>query len=281
MKKTQLTLSLLGAVLSLAAISPASAALVIHYSFNGNSLGALTGGETIDNVAGATEGTFTAGTVAGGSASIVSYSGGKALKLTPGADNAEVGGAPHVATGFTASAAGITGSTAYTAMAWVNFLNATGDNMIFGSSDGATPALHNGSRNGTIHSGHWGDDLGPDQIPAGPDRDKLNSMPGSWHHVAYTNDANNAQSMYFDAVLVAGPAAGGPTAIGGMNILAPLVIGTSRNGGSFNGLLDEVRVYNTTLTLAEIRAASGIPEPGTTSLVALIGLSGLMMRRRR
>ena len=275
MKKTQLTLSLLGAVLSLAAISSASAALVVHYSFNGNSLGALTGGETIDNVAGATEGTFTAGTVAGSSASIVSYSGGKALKLTPGADNAEVGGAPHVATGFTASAAGITGSTAYTAMAWVNFLNATGDNMIFGSSDGATNALHHGSRNGMQHSGHWGDDLGPDQSV------NINTLPGSWHHVAYTNDANNAQSMYFDAVLVAGPAAGGPTAIGGMNILAPLVIGTSRNGGSFNGMLDEVRVYNTTLTLAEIRAAAGIPEPGTTSLVALIGLSGLMMRRRR
>ena len=105
MKKTHLTLSLLGAVLSLAAISSASAALVVHYSFNGNSLGALTGGETIDNVAGAIEGTFTAGT-AGGSASIVSYSGGKALKLTPATDGAETTAAPHVATGFTATAAG-------------------------------------------------------------------------------------------------------------------------------------------------------------------------------
>jgi hypothetical protein len=276
MKPGKLSLLVCGVTAALAAPA-AKAALVIHYSFNGNALGNLAGGTNIDNLAGA-DGTFTSG-LAGGSGAIVTSGvpggfGGNALRLTPNADGDEVGNAPHILTGFTAAGAGITGSSSYTAMAWVNFANATGDNMIFGSNDNGTDALHHGSRNGNEHSGHWGDDLGPDQGIF------INTLPGSWHHVAYTNDAaTQAQSMYFDGVLVAGPGAGGAT--GSMNINAALAIGTSRNGGSFSGMLDEVRVYNTLLTQSEIQQAmTVVPEPSAT-LAGLAGLGSLLMLRRR
>ena len=275
MKKRQLSLVLLSTVCTLAMVPASQAALLIHYTFDGNTPGALAGGTGIDNVVGA-DGTFTSGT-SGGSGVIVASGvtfGGNAMQLNPAADGNEVGQAPHILTSFSAASAGITGSTQYTAMAWVNFANAIGDNMIFGSNDGGTDALHHGSRNGNQHSGHWGDDLGPDQGVF------INTLPGSWHHVAYTNDVGNAQSLYFDGVLVAGP--GAAPGIGGMNINAALAIGTSRNGGSFNGMLDEVRVYNTLLTQAEIQTAMTlVPEPATATFAGLLGLAGLMLRRRR
>src|SRR5688572_21024909 len=136
MKKRQISLSLLSTAFILAAVPSAPAVLVIHYSFDGNTPGALAGGTGIDNLAGA-DGTFTSG-LAGGSGTIVASGvsggfGGNALQLAPNADGDEVGNAPHILTGFTAAGAGITGSTQYTAMAWVNFSSAAGDNMIFGS----------------------------------------------------------------------------------------------------------------------------------------------------
>ncbi len=277
MKKRQLSLVLLSAVCALAMVPASRAALVIHYTFDGNTLGTLTGGTSIDNVVG-TDGTFTSGT-SGGSGTIVASGvafGGNAMRLTPNADGDNLTAAPFILTNFSAVGAGITGSVSYTAMAWVNFSSGAGDNMIFGSTGNiAGDSLHHGSRAGMLHTGHWGDDLGPDQGI------NINSQVGTWHHVAYTNDGGTqAQSVYFDGVLVIGPGAGGNA--GGMNVNNALAIGTSNNSGSFNGMLDEVRIYNTLLTQAEIQTAMTlVPEPTTATFAGLLALSGLMLRRRR
>ena len=52
-------------------------------------------------------------------------------------------------------------------------------------------------------------------------------------------------------------------------------------GQSFNGLLDDVRIYDNALTASEIMDArnSVIPEPSTFSLLGLAAL-GLIRRRR-
>jgi hypothetical protein len=59
------------------------------------------------------------------------------------------------------------------------------------------------------------------------------------------------------------------------------LVGTSRNKGSFKGDLDDVRVYNETLSGAEVAAlaAVAIPEPTSGILLSLASLA--LLRRRR
>lgn len=255
---------------------------LIYYNFEGNSLGALTNNTVIDNLRPGADGTFHSGTN-GGSGVIFNggtVSGGnlgKSLQFTPNADGDQNLQAPNIDTAFSVSSLGITPSTSYTAMAWLNFANNTGDNMIFGedgvvANAGGGQVLHNGSRNGFYHSGHWGDDAGPDQ--------GLNFATGNgvWHHVAYTNDgATGLQQIYVDGVV---QVSGGAGTAGGMDTTLNLLIGTSNNGGSFSGGVDEIKIYNQLLTQAQIQQAAVIPVPEPSS-IALLGLGGLFLARRR
>lgn len=184
-----------------------------------------------------------------------SYLLGKVLNLA-NADS-ETSSAGHVDTGLPPADFGMTTEDGlwtrdYTAMAWVNFGSTTGDNMIFGQLS-SQDSVHLGSRNGFLHSGHWGDDIGPDQgvnIPTGT---------GEWHHVAFVNQGQQ-QSIFWDGVLVAGPGAGGVP--GNPNTLDNLLIGTFTNNGSFVGSLDEVKVFGDhAMTAEEIQAEmiAGLP----------------------
>jgi len=144
----------------------------------------------------------------------------------------------------------------YTAMAWVKFNSIAGDNMVFGQFNG--DALHLGSRNGFLHSGHWGDDIGPDQGVS------VATGTGSWQHVAWVNQGN-AQSIYRNGVLVVGPGAGGASGGSGDN----LIIGSFRNNGSLVGSIDEIKVFgDQVLTAAQIQAEM----TNTLSLITLAGL---------
>lgn len=272
---------LFGAGLAFGVSLPAKAALVTYYDFNAQPLGALAEGTTILNKAGGANGIFHVGSDVGGSGTVVTSTAGagfgNAITFTPSTDVSANGGAPNIDTTLTAAALGVTPGTAYTAMAWVNFASTAGDNMIFGQDNSVAAngsVLHHGTRNGQLHSGHWGDDIGPDQavnVPPGT---------GSWHHVAYTNDgAAGNQSIYLDGVLVVGPGATGTG--GGMDVNQNLLIATSGNGGSFSGMLDEVKIYNTELSAGEIQAASQVPEPTTMAAVVLGGAALFMGRRRR
>jgi hypothetical protein len=253
---------------------------VLYYNFESNSLGALSTGAVIDNVVGA-DGTFRNGTLGGtgtifNGGAVTGGNLGRALQFTPLADGNQNLEAPNINTNFTLSGIGITPSTAYTAMAWLNFASTAGDNMIFGQ-DGATAlpggeSLHHGSRNGNYHSGHWADDVGPDQ------GQNVGTGTNVWHHVAWTNDSAGLQKIYVDGVE---RLSGGAGTAGGMDITKNLLIGTSNNGGSFSGGVDEIKIYNQLLTPAQIQAASlVIPEPGSLGLLLVSGCA-LALRRRR
>jgi hypothetical protein len=154
------------------------------------------------------------------------------------------GNAPHIATGASQGTFGINGNLPYTAMAWVKFENRASDNMVFGNSSSGGGFLHLGTRDGRYWSGHWGDDI------EGPTTNL--SDINNWHHMAWTNDSSNNQSIYLDGALILGPTTTGAT--GGLDVNAPLAIGTSGNGGGFFGSVDDVKVWNETLTPAQIAA---------------------------
>ncbi len=240
-------LALVAAAGLLAGTSSTQAALLLHYDFESiDTVNAIVPNEA----PGATvDGTLVQPgktTISSGNIIVVGptkYSLGTTLQFTSAdGDNAEAAG--HVNTNFAASSLSLGPALEYTAMAWVKWGSTSGDNMIFGQPE-AGDALHLGSRNGNYHSGHWGDDLGPDQgvnVPTGT---------GTWHHVAFTNTAAGLQTIFVDGAQVA---QGGAGTGGSMSLANNVLIGTSRNNGSFVGTVDEVRVFDTVLTPTEIQA---------------------------
>ncbi len=161
--------------------------------------------------------------------------------------DAEGASAGHIDTGSLPEDLGMTNGATwnrdYTAMAWVNFRSTVGDNMVFGQVP--TEALHLGSRNGFFHSGHWGDDIGPDQGI------NIATPINSWHHITFVNQGQT-QSIYQDGVLVVGPGATGANA---NNALGNILIATAFDNGSFVGGLDEVKIFgDQALTVEEIQA---------------------------
>lgn len=102
---------------------------------------------------------------------------------------------------------------------------------------------------------------------------------GAWHHIALTVDAVAGASFLY----VNGAAVGGvPFA------LATTTGGTNTRLGSqfvpyaefFPGDLDEVRIYDGTLTGEEVRSLA-VPAPGTLAAVGTLALAGARRRRAR
>lgn len=113
------------------------------------------------------------------------------------------------------------------------------------------------------------------------DSDLFDVAFGEWIHIAVTYN-NGAIDYYLNGNLLGGS---DNSLFNDDTGDARLTIG-SRLGGNDadqkNGLLDGIRVYDTVLTAAEIRAAAAasvVPEPAATALCAL-GLSTLFRRRR-
>ena len=271
MKLKLLTLSLLVPAMS------ANAALLLHYDFNSLS-GPLANGAGVPEGQGSLDSNGTVGLGGGGTITATNASPpapgyGSYLDIQPADDAHEGTGAPHFSTNQTIASLVVAGNNDYTMGAWVNWDNSTGDNMVFGGNSG--DVIHNGARDANVHSGHWGDDL-----------QGGNNDPGNWHHVVWTNTAagvgvGGVQEIWVDGVMVASGAGAGATGGYTNNTGEQLLIGTSRNGGSFRGQLDDIRVYDNVLTPAEIQEwAAKVPEPSGIALIGLTGLA-LILRRRR
>lgn len=255
------------AVAPILGASAASAGLVVHYTFDGDDA--------------TNSGTGPAGTAVGGSSYVDSTA-------APGAGRAWQGNRTgandaYIQTGLTGTDLGFGAGGTYTAMAWVNWGGVSGsnDHMVFGQEDGAgnNAQLHHGIRSegpdanaDNIHFGGWG---GTQDIS-----DAGTVAPSTWTHVTWQYDGTEAV-VYVNGVETARAVKNNITD----PALAVIIGGHGRDaadpaGQSFNGLLDDVRIYDEALTLGEINSArTAIPEPSSLGLLALTGLA--FLRRRR
>jgi hypothetical protein len=106
-----------------------------------------------------------------------------------------------------------------------------------------------------------------------------------WYHLAITFDSvSNLASIYVDGVLVRQ----GPGLLNTGGSVAPFVVGTDHLTSSdvldpassrnfFQGLQDDIRIYDRALNTAEIQQLA-TPEPAT---VGLLALGGMLLRKRR
>ncbi|MGI9242983.1 MAG: LamG-like jellyroll fold domain-containing protein, partial [Verrucomicrobiales bacterium] len=142
----------------------------------------------------------------------------------------------------------------YTAMAWVNWAGGLGnvDHMVFGQNDNDFAAnlaqLHHGIRDDSevnIHFGGWG---GTQDIA-----DAGTVPPNEWTHVAWQYDGTDAV-VYVNGVETARAAKNNITD----PTLTVLVGGHTRDNTvdnpvqSFNGAIDEVKIFNEVLTAQDI-----------------------------
>ena len=108
-------------------------------------------------------------------------------------------------------------------------------------------------------------------------------LDGEWHHVAVTA-VDDWIVLYVDGKRVG---SGEASFLGGFTGLNSISIGrnkdsTAGSGGQwfFDGLIDDVRVYDTALTHDEIIGLAAVPEPAGLALL-MAGMVGLLCRRRR
>ena len=105
-------------------------------------------------------------------------------------------------------------------------------------------------------------------------------LDASWVHFEWTalaftfDEATDTLSGYINGVLAGTTVVPEGRSVGSSN---PLVMGLGA-GEEYQGMLDDVYIYDHVLTQAEIRGVQGIPEPAT---IALLGLGGLALLRRK
>ncbi len=233
--------TILASAANLLALGSSQAELLVYYPFDVES------GTVVDN-----QGTQGNGVLVGGAtygASKDPTYGNAFYGNRAGANDA------YVQTGLSGDALGFGAGGTYTAMAWINWSGASGngDHMIFGQEDGNgnNAQLHHGIRDDSaplnVHFGGWG---GAQDIS-----DAGAVAPDTWTHVAWQYDGTN-KNVYVDGVL--------STSVAGNNITDPtfdvIIGGHGRDapdpaGQSFNGAIDEVKIYDEALTEEQIQAA--------------------------
>ena len=164
---------------------------------------------------------------------------------------------------LTAGTQGIDRSVGFTWSLWANVnssnLTDTGADCIIGTRNGGT--WHKIDLAGTSN---WAGVSYP------------NLADDTWHHIAYVGDSTSVR-IYIDGELKGTDTSTPTTTFNG-----PLEIGgTSRYTEDTTGLMSDVAIWNEALTLDRIQAlAAGgpVPEPAT---MALLGIGGLLVLRRR
>jgi hypothetical protein len=165
----------------------------------------------------------------------------------------------------------------FTVDAEVNFSNPTGGDVSVGgtTTSGTDLGLHLLERGDHPFFGFYGDDTGA-STP--------NLAAGTWYNIAWVyndtgNHNTNSQSIYVNGQLVATTTGHNDFAGTGETF----EIGQSCCGSEMSGLIEDLGVYNTALSQAQIQALVQTPEP--SSIVALVGLCGMgligLVRYRR
>jgi Concanavalin A-like lectin/glucanases superfamily/Secretion system C-terminal sorting domain len=147
----------------------------------------------------------------------------------------------------------------YTKEAWINLNNLSSfKNIISGSNLGGDHAFY--ALNGILKGGHNG--------AFNAVSDNIILSLNTWYHVAITYDApTTTMKLYRDGLLVSTNTAV-PPYINGQNVLIGSYFFNSF-GGFFNGAIDEVRIWNTALTITDINNRKNCELAGNeTGLVA-------------
>lgn len=264
------------AILMTAVAMPVHATLVMHLGFEGDFTDSSGFG---NNAQVDSRSVGTATTVAGGIS-------GSALSLSGGLAWLEV-----------ANSASISPTTGITMSAWVNPTGRIGNNSgIFfkGPLAGAQPDWQL-----TINDVGTGGTLGPSGASASIngtgfatsqaaviDYSFLQPVPnGAWTHLASTYDGTT-MSLYVNGTLVDTDLVSTAIDTSGSDLYIGNRFRPSGDVGGFQGLMDELRIYDSALSAAEIRAlamVSSVPAPATVGLlglaIAVLGLRGRMSRR--
>lgn len=226
-------------------------------------------------------------------------------KATVGSDLTVVGGATYSSSGQSGGALSLDGSTgylhldgdalptgvptgnnSYTITAWIKTTvfgeGMIGANSIVGWGNYGTAGGVNAFR--TNRGVDGGDGLTDYSWGPGYDIVRPGTVAdGAWHFVAVTYDSSTLEKQLYLNGNTLGLSMTMPE--GGLDVGAgSFRVGSTNNGGEFcNGLLDDVRIYNTALTSGEIATIAGVPEPSSLLLIisGLIGLLAYAWRKRK
>lgn len=174
-------------------------------------------------------------------------------------------GTPAAITNLITSAGGGTGTM--TIMAWINLDNTSGTQRIFGTGVGGSQGWAFGTNGSNLRFTTNGRADNNSPTAAG-------LTIGTWTHIAATYNNNTIEFF------VNGNSLGVDNNAGGFNNETAnnyRFASTTNGNEQFTGEMDELKIFDEALSIAEIRAAA-IPEP---SGIALLSLGGLALLRRR
>ncbi|MGA0846556.1 MAG: LamG-like jellyroll fold domain-containing protein [Luteolibacter sp.] len=190
----------------------------------------------------------------------------------------------HIKTGLNANALGIAGSGAKTIVGWFK-TSSTEQQMFFGYSPS------NGTGAGQdLRLGHDASGFMRFEVSSGfAVNSSITINDGQWHKLAVIinpNDTTDNVEFYLDGSILSPTSSNGrlintlgSTATSNFN---QVILGNGNplsDTQSWNGLIDEVRVYDSALTLGELDALSAIPEPAASAL-GVLGMLAFLRRRR-
>jgi len=140
-----------------------------------------------------------------------------------------------------------------TIAAWIN-PSWTGNNRILQKSSG-------GGDNQYRLLKEWGDNMVFHLPGLSPDRLEFPGLPplGEWTHLAATYDGSSMK-VYYDGVVVGEQDSSGQLGTSDGTLCIGTKHETAPAGDEFNGMLDDVRIYNRALTQSEIKRLGGNPK---------------------